>query len=80
MITRPARSLHKHQTVPTGMELIDILGVIVKTDSIESVEECLDVVCNGSGTSLVISMKAKTVKIYANATEIDAFFNYHLGN
>ena len=75
-----ARSLTRKQLRPTSAAMIDILGVIVKTDSIESVEECLDVVCNGSGTSLVISMKEKVIKIYANATEIDAFFKYHLGN
>ena len=53
---------------------VELFGLIFPIDKLSHIEECLDVVSNGVGTSVVIFMSDKTVKLFTSATAIDDFF------
>ena len=55
-------------------EGIELFGIVFPLATLHHVEECLDVVSNGVGTSVVIFMSDKTVKLFTSATAIDDFF------
>ena len=58
-------------------EGIELFGLIFPLAQLVYVEECLDVVSNGVGTSVVIFLSDKTVKIFTSAETIDAFFKVY---
>lgn len=73
------RVVNRSQLAGTGVLFndsleVEILGIKFPLYHLSHVEECLDVVSNGVGTSVVIFMSDKTVKIFASAAAIDAFF------
>ena len=60
-----------------GNEGIELFGIVFPLATLHHIEECLDVVSNGVGTSVVIFMSDKTVKLFTSATAIDDFFKAH---
>ena len=77
---RAARKLTETQFRGRVSDTIDILGIKVPLNELEYIEENLDVVCNGSGTSLTVVLKGKILKIHAGSYYINEFFKQHLGN
>ena len=77
---RAARKLTETQFLGLISDHIDILGIKVPIKDLEYIEENLDVVCNGSGTSLTVVLKGKILKIHAGSYYINEFFKQHLGN
>ena len=76
---RAARKLTETQLRALISDHIDILGIKVPIQDIEYIEENLDVVCNGAGTSLTVVLKGKILKIHAGSYYINEFFQHHLG-
>ena len=77
---RAARKLTETQFRGRVSDTIDILGIKVPLKDLEYIEENLDVVCNGSGTSLTVVLKGKILKIHAGSYYINEFFQHHLGD
>ena len=76
---RAARKLTGTKFRGRVSDTIDILGIKVPLKDIEYIEENLDVVCNGAGTSLTVVLKGKILKIHAGSYYINEFFKQHLG-
>ena len=76
---RAARKLTGTKFLGLISDHIDILGIKVPLQDLEYLEENLDVVCNGSGTSLTVVLKGKILKIHAGSYYINEFFQHHLG-